>query len=241
MYRRAKELGIPWMAGSSIPVSFRSPDKTMEWGGELESCLALGYSGLDVYGFHTLDFLQSMVERRRGAETGVRWVQCLPLESLANLLDAGTITPSQLRTGLEICGAQPNAIDGKQASDTALFLIQYEDGLLTPVLMLGSKARSIGIVCKTRGAELIATRAEERVEPRYPHFAYLLKGIERMIHTGRPTYPVERTILSAGMLDRLLTSKSQNYVKILTPELRLRYEPVDYPYAPHIDLQRAVD
>jgi hypothetical protein len=104
--------------------------------------------------------------------------------------------------------------------------------------MLTGIAQAISAAFRCRGARPLAVRAEERPEPRYPHFAYLLKGIEQMIYTGQPAYPVERTLLSSGVLDRLLTSRAQGAARLETPELHIAYEPVDDPYAPHIDLGR---
>jgi hypothetical protein len=100
MYNRAAEMKIPWMAGSSLPVSFRDPDVSLPMGSRVDGCLCVGYSGLDVYGFHTLDFLQCFLERRSGAETGVKWVQSLPLGVLEKLMRDGTIRADLLEAAL---------------------------------------------------------------------------------------------------------------------------------------------
>ena len=69
-YERARELGAPFMAGSSIPVIERIPELEHEAGTHIEEALSLGYfhsyvNGLDSYGFHGLEGLQCMTERRQ--------------------------------------------------------------------------------------------------------------------------------------------------------------------------------
>ncbi len=238
MYDKATELKLPWMAGSSLPVSLREPDITIPWGSRIEACLGVGYSGLDVYGFHTLEFLQCILERRANAEKGIRWVQCLPSDAIPRLLSEGIIREDLFEAALKTSKANRRAVIESPIQDGAVFLIQFEDGLLAPVLMLAGRASGISAAFKTSDAGVISTRTEERPEPRYPHFAYLLKGIEQMIHTGLPAYPVERSMLTSGALDRLLTSRKDSYRRLETPELLIPYLPVDYAYAPHIDLAK---
>ena len=79
MYDRARELGVPFMAGSSLPVTRRVPELEHEIGTPIEEALEIGFinsykTGLDSYGFHGLEALQCMVERRSGARRASR--QC---------------------------------------------------------------------------------------------------------------------------------------------------------------------
>jgi hypothetical protein len=235
MYDRARKLNVPFMAGSSLPVSFRAPEISVPMGCEIEAALGIGYSGLDIYASHTLDCLQSLVERRQGAESGVKWVQCLEGEAMWKAVDDGAIRNDLLEAGLAVLPRQQN--DMRKGERSTLFLFQYNDGLRGAVLMLPDHVVGISTALKLKDRPgVLATRFEERPDPKYPHFAYLLKAIERMIHTGRPSYPVERSLLASGILDRALTSRVQQYEKLATPELAIRYKPVDYPHAPKPDL-----
>lgn len=237
MYERARELKVPFMAGSSLPVSFRDPEISVPMGCEIEAAVGIGYSGLDIYGSHTLECFQCLVERRLGGETGVRWVQCLQHDALWQAVDDGVIPKDVLDATLAVT---PHRGDFQMRQDraAALFLFEYADGLLGTVLMLPAFAGGISVGLRIKGQRRpVATRFEERSDPRHPHFAYLLKAIERMIHTGRPSYPVERTLLTSGILDRALTSLAEGQKRLTTPELGIAYRPADYPHAPRPELE----
>jgi hypothetical protein len=195
---------------------------------------------LDIYGFHTLDFMQSIVERRATNHQGVASVQGLAMESLPSLMERKVVDKRLIEEGLRSSGTTLEEVLASAINENrkhaAIFLVRYIDGLVAPVIMLASKATGISVACRTVDGHSFATRAEERAEPRYPHFAYLLKAIETMIHTGRPSYPVQRTLIAAGVLDRALVSLTEGSVELASPELAISYEPIDYPHAPHIEL-----
>ncbi len=45
--------------------------------------------------------------------------------------------------------------------------------------------------------------------------------IEKMMHTGKPVWPVERTLLTSGALDALLISKRDGGRRLDTPWLNV--------------------
>jgi len=71
----ARQLEIPFLAGSSLPVAWRMPLFELPRDCEIEAAVTIGYGGFEDYGFHALEAHQCLLERRRGGETGVAAVR----------------------------------------------------------------------------------------------------------------------------------------------------------------------
>ena len=77
MYDQAVELKVPFMAGSSLPATWRSPALELDAGTDIEEAAGRRLRRAGVLRLPRLETLQCMMERRKGGETGVAAVQCL--------------------------------------------------------------------------------------------------------------------------------------------------------------------
>jgi hypothetical protein len=221
MYDRAKALNVPFMAGSSLPLGWRNPWLEYELETPVEEAVSVACGGLESYGFHALETLQCMVERRRGGETGIAAVQCLEGEAVWKAGDEG-------RWSRELVDAACAHIEGKKegameahCTSPAAFLIEYADGLRTATLMLNGYISGWGYAGRVNG-EVQGMRVLLSDDP-HPHFSYLSLNIQEMFLTGKPQYPVERTLLVSGALDALMDSRYRGHVRLETPHLNVCY------------------
>ncbi len=233
IYDTSREMKIPLMAGSSLPVAWREPPTVVPVGCEIEDVLAVGYGGSESYGFHALEMLQCIVERRRGGETGVSGVRSVQGDEIWRAEQRGRWSRELLSAAL---AAMPDVREGKpeeRLSDKAAFyLVDYRDGLKVTVAMAQGLARHFGIAVKLRGrAEPVAIWFKLQDDKPYGHFEFLVKAVEHMIHTGRPAYPVERTLLTTGILYAAMHSLAAGGRRKSTPELAVRYAAADWPFA----------
>jgi hypothetical protein len=176
-----------------------------------------------------------MVERRAGGETGVATVRALSGPAVWDAAEAG-LWPRDLLTALEPArrATNPKARDVRPLPGDTLYLIRYSDGLEAAVAMLASVGQGFGFAGRRRGVtDPDVTVFDLQDGTPFGHFGYLLRAVEQMIHSGRPAYPVERTLLTTGLLAALLQSRSEGGTSIPTPHLaEIRYQPVDWPIAP---------
>ena len=237
MYQQTQKLGVPFMAGSSIPVSFRKPDLDLPVGTKLDAAVGVGYGGLESYGFHTLELFQTLVERRSKRETGIRSVTCLTGDKMIAAVNDGTVDRQLLDRAIEtVPHNKRKKIADLKGDNTGVFVLEYADGFRGTVLMLQGLTAGFGTAIRRTDGTVQACEGEGRSEPRYPHFSYLLFAIQKMIETGKPSYPVERTLLTSGVLDAVLHSRRDDGSRRRTPELLINYDVVDYPYAEKVTL-----
>ena len=76
-----------------------------------------------------------------------------------------------------------------------------------------------------RQARTPAPQETSRTKPQRDHFSFLTGHAARLMVTGQADYPIERTLLTTGMLDFLVQSKAQGGKRLETPQLAVTYQP----------------
>lgn len=228
IYDTAQEMQIPMMAGSSLPVLWRYPPIDVKRDAKVKEIVAISYHRLDTYGFHALEMVQSLVERRRGGETGVQSVQCRVGDAVWKAEKEGVYDRKLLDSALSRLKVRPLR-PGKRIEELVrepvLFTFHYKDGLKANVFTLNPAISEWAAAWREDdNPEIRSTLFWTQEERPYHHFNYLLRGIEKMMLTGQPTWPVERTLLTTGMLDTALLSKKNGGKLLPTPYLNIRYQ-----------------
>jgi hypothetical protein len=241
MVAMARELDFPLLAGSSLPVTFRLPPLELPPGRRVEEALMIGIGGSDAMDFHALEALQCMVERRPGGETGVRAVQLIEGDAVwqagkdgrwSRRLLEGTLARSDSRSGIALSDGRPQdlAHSGELeelVENPSAYFIEYQDGLRATLLMLNGAVQDYTFAARLEGTGEDAVVSTQFLLPGQPNVTYsacLMEKAEEMFVSGRAPYPVERTLLTSGMLERCLQSRMDDHRRLDTPELQVSYQ-----------------
>lgn len=237
MYDTARQHNIPLMAGSSVPLGQRVPAIDLPVGAQIEEAIAIHGGGMEVYGYHGLELLQSLVESRRGGETGISRIQLLSgaafekaaaeklwsPELAAAAMDAEKQGNFQRQKRPMLSGGSNEPVP-----DHAI-VVTYKDGTRGTVLKIGNTSDRWNFACKLRGQEKpLATAIFNGPWGNRNLFAALTNAILHCFKTGQSPYPVERTLLAGGAIDAAMHSHHAGGKPIDTPQLELAYQPRDF-------------
>ena len=226
MVQISKEMKFPMLAGSSVPVAWRIPAIDAPYNVGQKHAVAISYSGLDIYGFHVLEALQCMVERRRGGETGVKAVQCFENQACWDFISNTPWASKLFDEALSRSNTRKQGDVKALAKTPAVFVIDYNDGLKAAAFLLTGLLEDFTVAIEVEGKDQpVSTLMNLQNARPHHHFGCLVKNIEEMFETGVAPYPVERTMLTSGILDFALESRVQGYRKLETPQLsKVRYK-----------------
>ncbi len=251
MVDQAKAQGVPLMAGSSLPVTWRLPDLEVPLGRTWKDAIVASRGDLDIYGFHTLETLQCMVERRdrKGKPQGVVAVTCLEGDAVwdagakgvwsRELLDhalgrSRSLNPGDIRQNTLDYVPPPNREPYPRPNHPVAYLVEYADGFRATTLTLNGHIDDTSIAARIAGSpdRIVSTLMYLPAPPGANFFNPLVLRIEDFLRTRRPPYPIERTLLTSSILDAALDSRIQGHRRIETPELAaIDYEaPADSGY-----------
>jgi hypothetical protein len=226
MVATAREMGFGLMAGSSLPVTWRRPELEPRLGVEWEEALVAGYGPTEIYGFHALETLQCMVERRRGGETGVAAITCLEGKAVWEAGDRGTWSWELLEAALGRSETLNVGDVRDNCRNPAAFVVEYRDGLRATALLLNSHIADFNFAGRMKGTSKPAsTLFYLPAPPGANYFSALADNIEKLFKTGRSPYPIERTLLTTGILAFAMESRFRGSRRLATPQLDVRYQP----------------
>ena len=238
MVDTAKKMGFPFLAGSSLPVTWRLPSVDLPHGSALKESVCVGYGTPDSYDFHGLETAQCMSERRKGGEVGISSVQSLKGEAMWNhaatqettsRLMVAALTRSQSLPIVEGYETDPISLDWarKNFPDAYAYFIEHRDGFKTTLFMLPIQdfnyAGLDGETGKITSCQMYLPMPG-RASSTADFFNPLIHHVEQMVLTNKVPYPVERTLLTSGMTMAGVESLFRKGEKVMTPQMEVRYQ-----------------
>jgi hypothetical protein len=217
------------------------PSVDLPFGAQVDEMLCIGFGGIDSYDFHALETIQCMAERRRGGETGVSAVQALRGEAVWKAMDSGSWAGGGWDSRLlEACLtrsqtlAQPETFSDRYPTiqqihewvrSPVAYRLEYTDGARATMLLLNGLVNDFTFAASLKGSsEPLSTLFYLPPNPNVVYSAALMAKAEEMFLTGTAPYPIERTLLTTGLVEACVRSLGTSQKRIETPHLAIRYQ-----------------
>lgn len=240
MVEESRELEFPFLAGSSLPVTWRMPSIDMPYAAEVEEAMCVAIGGPDSYDFHALETTQCMVERRKGGETGVVSMEAFRGDRVWDALAAGGWADGGWDPALfEACLSRSHTLAQTETAshryptpeqmqewvtDPIAYRYEYADGLKATMLLMNGLVGDFTFAARLKGRrQYLSTLFQLPPNPNVVYSAALMSGAEQMYRTGEAPWPIERTLLTSGLVQSGVQSLTKQQ-RLETPHLDVRYQ-----------------
>ena len=242
MYDTARSMRFPFLAGSSLPVTWRIPSVEMPENAKVKEALTICYGGVDSYDFHGLETTQCMVERRKGGETGVVWLQAYRgdqfWDALRNQVWSKRLFNAALCRSHTLTPARPGFNDSfptfeemrQLVKDPVAYQYGHADGTLATMILMSGLVRDFNFAATIDGyaapfsTQMYLLMPDGRTT-QANFFSPLENNMEKMFLTGATPYPIERTLLTTGLTAAGVDSLFAGQTRLQTPHLAISYKP----------------
>lgn len=243
MVDTSHQLGFPLQGGSSLAVTWRVPSVEFPLGATVHEAVSVGYGGMASYDFHGLETIQCMVERRKGGETGVEWLQTYRGDGFWTAYQDGVWSPALVKAALSrsstLTPGNSTFTDVFPTTEQMRALVrdpiaynyQYRDGLRCTMLLMNGLVRDFTFAATIEGrskpfsTQMYLPMPDGRTTLA-SFFSPLVYNAEQMFLTGKAQYPIERTLLTSGLLIAGVDSAFQGLQRVQTPNLAaVNYQP----------------
>ncbi len=240
MVSDSKRLNFPFLAGSSLPVTWRLPSVDMPYGAKLKESVCVAYGGVDSYDFHALETAQCMSERRAGGEVGIKSVHALRGEAMWKKLESDDRKVSRKLMVAALTRSHNLPVEGgfptepvsfdwarRVFPETVAYFIEHLDGFRTTMFL--TNIRDFNYAGQFSDSDDVLTCQMYLPMPNHgsttaDFFNPLTRHIESLVINGKSPYPVERTLLTSGMVIAGVDSLHRGQVPVKTPQMNVTYQ-----------------
>ena len=233
MMDTATRYNIPLLAGSSVPLAQRKPAVEIKPGTRIREAVSIHGGPVESYDFHALEVLQSMVENRRGGETGVKRLTFYEGDQVTQAAAAGIFDIRLADAAMTAEFGHPirdfSQLPGEDKITPHAIVYDYVDGMKATVLRVGKSSTRWNFACRVKGqSKPIATSFYVGPWQNRNLFKALAHSIQTHFRSATPPYPAQRTLLVSGMLDSAMQGRLASGHPVHTNHLHIAYRSTDF-------------
>ncbi len=229
---------ITLSAGTATAVTWRLPEMELPPGTPLAEALIVVQGRSLVAELNGLEGLLPVIERRQGGEAGIRSIRLIEGKKLWHAGDKGlwswpllaaAISRSDSPQGDPVTDGRTQDIVGlgllpKLAREPRGWVLEHRDGLRSAILVLDGAVADFNFAVKARDGRIFSAQLYRPPPPSEHHFSQLASVMEDFFQSGKPPWPLERSLLIAGLLETFGRAATHLSERVETPELAIAYE-----------------